>query len=257
MFERSAFQNNHLLAALTSEVKDRLFPHFELLPLTLNKILHEPGDVLRYVYFPTDAIVSLLYVTESGASTEVSAVGNDGLVGLPLIMGGDSTLNRAIVLSPGYAYRLPGQQLKNEFNRCGAFQRLLLRYAQSMFTQIAQREVCNRYHSIEQQLCRLLLQSLDRLHSNHLAMTQELIANTLGVRRESVTEAAGKLHKQGVIEYSRGHISVLNRPKLEQLCCECYAVVKKESDRLLPGTLGHTQSVSQSKQSLGARLRLV
>lgn len=227
-------RQNHLLGAIPIEVQHRLFPELELVPLPLGKILYESGDVLHHVYFPTDSIVSLLYVMESGASAEISVVGNEGMIGVALFMGGGSTPSRAIVQSAGSAYRLQGQRLKDEFNRHGEMMLLLLRYTQSLITQMAQTAVCNRHHSVDQQLCRWLLLSLDRLPSNRLIMTQELIANMLGVRREGVTDAAGKLQKQGVIEYSRGQITVLDRPKLEQLSCECYAVVKKETDRLLP-----------------------
>jgi CRP-like cAMP-binding protein len=227
-------RHNHLLAALSTEAQDHLFPHLEPISLPLGKVLYESGDALRHVYFPTDSIVSLLYVMENGASAEISVVGNDGIIGVALFMGGESTPSRAIVQSAGSAYRLPGQRLKDEFNRHGELLQLLLRYTQSLITQMAQTAVCNRHHSIDQQLCRWLLLSLDRLPGNHLAMTQELIANMLGVRREGVTNAAGKLERAGVIEYTRGHITVLDRPKLEHLCCECYAVVKKETDRLLP-----------------------
>lgn len=227
-------QQNHLLAALTIEVRDRLFSYLELVPLPLGKVLYESGDTMRHVYFPTDSIVSLLYVMESGASAEISVVGNEGLIGVALFMGGESTPSRAIVQSAGSAYRLLGQRIKDEFNRHGELLQLMLRYTQSLLTQMAQTAVCNRHHSVDQQLCRWLLLSLDRLPGNELTMTQELIANMLGVRREGVTDAAGKLQKLGVIEYHRGHITVLDRPKLEQLCCECYAVVKKETDRLLP-----------------------
>jgi len=224
---------NHLLADLPVEVRERLFPQLELVSLPLGKVVYEPGDAMRHVYFPTDSIISLLYVMVDGASAEISVVGNEGLVGISLFMGGESTPSRAIVQSGGSAYRLTGQRLKDEFYRHGEFQQLLLRYTQALITQMAQTAVCNRHHSIDQQLCRWLLLSLDRLPDNRLTMTQELIANMLGVRREGVTEAAGKLQRQGVIEYHRGHITVLDRPKLEKLCCECYAVVKKESDRLL------------------------
>jgi CRP-like cAMP-binding protein len=189
---------------------------------------------LHYVYFPTDSIVSLLYVLADGASAEISVVGNEGLIGIALFMGGETTPSRAIVQSAGSAYRLAGQELKDEFHRSGEVQLLLLRYTQALITQLAQTAVCNRHHSVDQQLCRWLLLSLDRLPSDELIMTQELIANMLGVRREGVTEAAGKLERSGVIRYARGRITVLDRPKLEQLCCECYAVVKKETDRLLP-----------------------
>lgn len=225
---------NHLLAALPAEVRERLFPYLEPMPLPLGKVLYESGDTLHHVYFPTDAIVSLLYVMESGASAEISVVGNEGLIGVAVFMGGESTPSRAIVQSAGHAFRLPGQRLKDEFNRHGEMLLLMLRYTQSLITQMAQTAVCNRHHSIDQQLCRWLLLSLDRLQGNELVMTQELIANMLGVRREGVTEAAGKLQKLGLIEYSRGRITVLDRPGIEQLCCECYAVVKKETDRLLP-----------------------
>ena len=202
--------------------------------MPLGKVLYESGDRLRHVYFPTDSIVSLLYVLADGASAEISVVGNEGLIGIALFMGGETTPSRAIVQSAGHAYRLIGQRLKDEFHRNGPTQLLLLRYTQALLTQMAQTAVCNRHHSVDQQLCRWLLLSLDRLLGRHLIMTQELIADMLGVRREGVTEAAGKLQKLGVIEYSRGQITVLDRAKLEKLCCECYAVVKKESDRLLP-----------------------
>jgi CRP-like cAMP-binding protein len=227
-------QQNHLLAALAPAERERIFPHLHLVPMPLGSVLYESGDVLRHVYFPTDSIVSLLYVLADGASAEISVVGNEGLIGIALFMGGETTPSRAIVQSAGHAYRLIGQLLKDEFHRNGPMQILLLRYTQALITQMAQTAVCNRHHSVDQQLCRWLLLSLDRLSSNQLTMTQELIANMLGVRREGVTEAAGKLDELGVIRYARGHITVLDRPKLEQLCCECYAVVKKEGDRLLP-----------------------
>jgi len=207
--------------------------HLELLHLPLGKALYESGDQLAHVYFPTDSIVSLLYVMESGASAEISVVGNEGLVGVALLMGGESTPSRAIVQSAGHCYRLPGQRVKDEFNRHGELLSLILRYTQALLTQMAQTAVCNRHHSIDQQLCRWLLLSLDRLSGNNLVMTQELIANMLGVRREGVTESAGRLQNLGVINYRRGHITVLDRPKLEKLSCECYEVVKKETDRLL------------------------
>jgi CRP-like cAMP-binding protein len=224
---------NHLLAALPVEVQDRLFPYLELVPMPLGHVLYESGNTLRHVYFPVDCIISLLYVMEDGASAEISVVGNEGLIGVALFMGGNSTPSRAIVQSAGNAWRLLGQRLMDEFNRHGDLLLLMLRYTQSLLTQMAQTAVCNRHHTVDQQLCRWLLLSLDRLPSNSLVMTQELIANMLGVRREGVTEAAGKLQKLGVIEYSRGHITVLDRAKLESLSCECYAVVKKETDRLL------------------------
>lgn len=230
--ESPAPEQNHLLAALSPQERARLYPHLRLVPMPLGKVLYESGAVQRSVYFPTDSIVSLLYVMESGASAEISVVGNEGLIGIALFMGGETTPSRAIVQSAGHAYRLVGQRLKEEFHRNGGMQLLLLRYTQALITQMAQTAVCNRHHSVDQQLCRWLLLSLDRLASNELVMTQELIANMLGVRREGVTEAAGKLQKQGAIRYSRGRITVLDRPRLEQLCCECYAVVKRESDRI-------------------------
>ncbi|MDQ2075129.1 Crp/Fnr family transcriptional regulator [Marinimicrobium sp. ABcell2] len=224
---------NQILSALSPEVKQRIFPYLEEIHLPLGKVLYEPGDKMRHVYFPTDSIVSLLYVMESGASAEISVVGHEGLVGISLFMGGESTSSRAVVQSAGSGYRLAGQRLVDEFDRHGDLMSLVLRYTQALITQMAQTAVCNRHHSIDQQLCRWLLLSLDRLPTNHLIMTQELIANMLGVRREGVTEAAGRLQKLGVIEYRRGHIEVTNRPKLEQLSCECYSVVKRETDRLL------------------------
>src|ERR1700747_2056119 len=227
-------QQNHLLAALPPPERERLYPHLRLAPLPLRHVLYESGDLLRHVYFPTDSIVSLLYVLADGASAEISVVGNEGLIGIALFMGGETTPSRAIVQSAGNAYRLIGQHLKDEFHRNGEMQLLLLRYTQALITQMCQTAVCNRHHSVDQQLCRWLLLSLDRLSANQLTMTQELIANMLGVRREGVTEAAGKLHRLGVIRYARGKITVMDRPMLEKLCCECYAVVKKESDRLLP-----------------------
>jgi len=225
-------QKNQLLSALSAEARERVFPHLKPVPMPLGKVLYEPGDTLRHVYFPVNSIVSLLYVLEDGASAEISVVGNEGLIGIALFMGGETTPSRAIVQSAGHAYRLIGQRLKDEFHRNGEMQLLLLRYTQALLTQMAQTAVCNRHHSVDKQLCRWLLLSLDRLDSNQLVMTQELIANMLGVRREGVTEAAGKLQKLGVIEYTRGKITVLDRPGLEGLCCECYAVVKKETDRL-------------------------
>jgi CRP-like cAMP-binding protein len=227
-------QQNTLLAALPEETQLRLAPHLKRVDMPLGTVLYEPGDILRCVFFPLDAIVSLLYVMESGASAEIAVVGNDGLIGVALFMGGASTPSRAVVQSAGSALRMPGNDLMAEFNRHTELQNLMLRYTQSLITQMAQTAVCNRHHTIDQQLCRWLLLSLDRLPGNQLNMTQELIANMLGVRREGVTEAAGKLQQQGVIEYHRGRIEVLDRPQLEKLACECYAVVKQETDRLLP-----------------------
>jgi CRP-like cAMP-binding protein len=213
---------------------ERLLPHLKLVPLVLGEVLYESGIALRHVYFPTNSIISLLYVMADGASAEIAVVGNEGVIGVSLFMGGETTPSRAVVQSAGYAYRLTGALLKEEFVRGGAMQHLLLRYTQALITQMAQTAVCNRHHSLDQQLCRWLLLSLDRLASNQLVMTQELIANMLGVRREGVTEAAGRLQSVGLISYSRGHITVLDRPGLEARTCECYAVVKMECDRLLP-----------------------
>ena len=225
---------NHLLAALPTADYERLLPDLDLVPLPLGMAVYESGGKLDYVYFPTDCIVSLLYVMKSGASAEIAVVGYEGLVGVALFMGGESTPSRAVVQSAGNAYRLPSKTLKREFEQSGPLQHLLLRYTQALITQMAQTAVCNRHHTVEQQLARWLLLSLDRLNSNELNMTQELIANMLGVRRKGVTEAAGKLQAAGLIQYIRGHIKVLDRPKLEQQVCECYAVVKRETDRLLP-----------------------
>jgi CRP-like cAMP-binding protein len=226
-------EQNHLLAALPRDVLERLTPHMKSVRLPLGTSLYESGDTLREVYFPTNSIVSLLYVLVDGASAEISVVGNEGLIGISLFMGGESTTSRAIVMSAGHAYVLPGQRLKDEFNRHGDLLVLLLRYTQCLITQMAQTAVCNRHHSIDQQLCRWLLLSIDRRSGNRLVMTQELIATMLGVRREGITEAAGKLQKLGAIEYRRGQITVLNRPLIEKLSCECYAAVKLETDRLM------------------------
>lgn len=225
---------NQLLAALPEDDRIRLLSELELIQLPLGKVLYESGAQMRHVCFPTTSIVSLLYVLEDGASAEIAVVGKEGIVGVSLFMGGETTPSRAVVQSAGWGYQMKGQVLKDEFYRAGPMQYLLLRYAQSLLTQMAQTAVCNRHHSLDQQLCRWLLLSIDRLPSNELVMTQELIANMLGVRREGVTEAAGNLQKAGLIEYKRGHITVLDRPGLEQRACECYAVVRKESDRLLP-----------------------
>ena len=226
-------QQNHLLAALSPEVQGRLFPYLELVPLPLRAVMYESGRPMRHVYFPTDSIVSLQYVMENGASTAILVVGNEGLLGITLFMGGESTPSRSLVQSAGYAYRLPRRRVKEEFSRHGQLLVLMLRYTQALITQIAQTAVCNRHHSIDQQLCRWLLLSMDRLQGNHLTMTQEFISNMLGVRREGVTQAASKLQQLGVISYSRGLITVLDRPKLEALSCECYEVVRKETDLLL------------------------
>jgi CRP-like cAMP-binding protein len=227
-------EHNHLLEALPPAERARLFPHLKLVNLPLGTVLYESGDAQRHIFFPLDAIISLLYVLKDGASAEIAVVGNDGAIGVALFMGGATTTNRAIVQSAGSAYRLTRRRLKLEFDRHGEMLHILLRYTQALITQMAQTAVCNRHHSVDQQLCRWLLLSLDRLASNELTMTQELIANMLGVRREGVTDAAGKLQKLGVIKYRRGKIIVLDRPRLEALSCECYEVVKKETDRLLP-----------------------
>jgi len=226
-------KQNHLLAALPAADYARLAPDLELIQMPLGWAVYESGGQLSYLYFPTTSIISLLYVMESGASAEIAITGNEGLVGISLFMGGESTPSRAVVQSAGNAYRLRANILKREFARGGNLQHLALRYTQALITQMAQTAVCNRHHALDQQLCRWLLLSLDRLESNELLMTQELIANMLGVRREGVTEAAGKLQAAGLIQYGRGHIKVLDRARLEKRVCECYAVVKKEFERLL------------------------
>jgi len=224
---------NQLLGALPEADYLRLLPHLEAVEMPLGQVIFESGGKLRHLYFPASGIVSLLYAMESGASTEIAVIGNEGVVGIALFMGGESTPSRAVVQSAGQGYRLNAMMLKTEFDRGGALQYRLLRYTQALIAQMTQTAVCNRHHSVDQQLCRWLLLSLDRLPSNHLKMTQELIANMLGVRREGVTEAAGKLQEAGLIRYHRGHITVVDRPLLEQRVCECYAVVKREMDRLL------------------------
>jgi CRP-like cAMP-binding protein len=234
MYSPNTPKQNHLLAALPAADYARLLPDLEFIPMPLGWAVYESGDQLHYLYFPTTSIVSLLYVMESGASAEIAITGNDGLVGISLFMGGESTPSRAVVQSAGNGYRLKASVLKREFALGGNLQHLALRYTQALLTQMAQTAVCNRHHALDKQLCRWLLLSLDRLQGNELLMTQELIANMLGVRREGVTEAAGKLQADGLIQYSRGRIKVLDRAKLEKRVCECYAVVKKEFDRLLP-----------------------
>lgn len=224
---------NHLLAALPTDEFEPLAAQLELVLMPLGQMLYEPGSQLQHAYFPTSCIVSLHYVTESGASAETAGVGSEGVVGVSLFMGGDTTSSSAVVQTAGHAYRLERHKLLLEFNRAGLLQRLLLRYTQALLTQMAQTAVCNRHHTLEQQLCRWLLLTLDRLPTNELIMTQELVASMLGVRREGVTEAAGKLQRAGCISYRRGHIAVLDRSGLETRACECYAVVKKEMSRLL------------------------
>jgi hypothetical protein len=226
-------KQNHLLAALNPEVQGRLFPYLELVPLRLRSVMYESGRPMRHVYFPTNSIISLQYLMENGASTAILVVGNEGLMGITLFMGGYSTPIRSLVQSAGYAYRLPKRRVTDEFNRHGQLLVLMLRYTQAVITQIAQTAVCNRHHSIDQQLCRWLLLSMDRLEGSHLTMTQSFISNMLGVRREGVTQAALRLQKLGVIAYVRGLITVLDRPRLEALSCECYEVVRRETDLLL------------------------
>ena len=224
---------NHLLGALPTAEFERLAAHLKLVPMPLGEILYEPGEQLQHAYFPTTAIVSLHYVMESGASAETAGVGNEGVVGIALFMGGDTTPSSAVVKTAGHAYRLERRLLKQEFDRSGLLQRLLLRYTQALITQMTQTAACNRHHSVEQQLCRWLLSTLDRVPSHELIITQELVASMLGVRREGITEAAGKLQDAGFIRYRRGHITVLDRPGLETRACECYVVVRNELNRLL------------------------
>jgi CRP-like cAMP-binding protein len=232
---RSAdLKENSLLAALPDAEWTRWLPQLERVEMPLGQVLYEAGDTLKYMYFPITSIVSLLYVMENGASAEIAVVGKEGLVGVSLFMGGESTSSRAVVQSAGHGCRLNSKVMKSEFHRAGPVLHLLLRYTQALLTQMAQTAVCNRHHSLDQQLCRWLLLSLDRLDGNELVMTQELIANMLGVRREGVTEAALQLQKDSLIRYVRGHITVLDRKGLERRTCECYAVVKREYDRLLP-----------------------
>lgn len=233
MLSRDSPQQNYLLAALPVAELDSLMKGMELVLLRLGEMLHEPGMQLKYAYFPTTTIISLHYLTESGASAEAAGVGKEGMLGVSLFMGSDTASSSAFVQTAGHAYRMERSVLKDEFNRGGLLQRLLLRYTQALMTQISQTAVCNRHHSIDQQLCRWLLLTLDRLPSHELVMTQELIASMLGVRREGITEAAGNLKKSGLISYRRGHITVLDRKGLEAKSCECYAVVKKELERLL------------------------
>jgi CRP-like cAMP-binding protein len=234
MASEHAPEQNQLLAALPAEDLERLSPHLELTRLRLGRVLYDSGDTLRCVYFPTDSIVSLLYIMENGSSGEISVVGNEGVIGVSLFMGGQSTSSRAIVQSAGYAYRMTAQRFKDEFSRHGKMMMLLLRYTQSLMTQMTQTAACNRHHSIDEQMARWLLLSLDRLPSNKMTMTQQLIANMLSVTTARVTEVAGKLEKLGVIRYRNGRIEVMNRPTLEKLSCECYTVLKDETDRLLP-----------------------
>ena len=232
-------RQNQLLAALPAADYERLLPHLEPVAMPLGLVVFESGGKLRHLYFPATGIVSLLYAMESGTSTEIAVIGNEGVVGIALFMGGESTPSRAVVQSAGHGFRLNASVLKTEFELGGPLQHLLLRYTQALISQMTQTAVCNRHHSVDQQLCRWLLLSLDRLSSYELTMTQELIANMLGVRREGVTEAAGKLQEAGLIRYSRGRITVVDRPKLEKRVCECYSVVKREMDRLLPARIAN------------------
>ena len=242
---------NHLLDALPTNEYERLNPYLERIPMALGEVLYESGDMLNYLYFPTTCIVSLLYVMENGASAEIAVVGNEGLIGVALFMGGGSMPNRAVVQSAGYAYRIRKNHFMQEFERNGSLLHVLLRYTQALISQMGQTAVCNRHHSVDQQLCRWLLMILDRLSSNTLAMTQEVIANMLGVRREGVTEAALNLQKAGLISYTRGRITVLDRPGLEGRVCECYQVVKTEFDRLLPSVQHHDLKDSPNVKHLG------
>jgi CRP-like cAMP-binding protein len=252
MSEVHSPRQNHLLAALPAEDYDRMYPSLELVPLPLGHVLHESGAKMSHVYFPTTAVVSIVNEMEDGASAEMAVVGNEGIVGVALFMGGETTLNRALVQSAGFGYRMNGQFLKNEFFRTDSMQRLLLRYTQALLTQMSQTAACNRHHSLDQQFCRWLLLTLDRLSFNQIKMTQQLIANMLGVRREGVTEAAGKLHAAGLIENQRGWITVLDRAGLEARVCECYAVVKNEYDRLLPEII---IAASQARPKIASTLK--
>lgn len=232
MLSRHTHNQNHLLAALPAEVLERISAHLELVAMPLGEVLYESSEPLQHVYFPTSAIISLHYILESGASSEIAGVGNEGVLGISLFMGGNTTPSRAAVSTGGHGYRLSNRLMMDEFNRGGPMMRLMLRYTQALITQISQTAVCNRHHSVEQQLCRWLLLTLDRLPTNELTITQELIAGMLGVRREGITETAGNLQRSGLISYRRGHITVLNRTALESYACECYQVVKKEHHRL-------------------------
>jgi CRP-like cAMP-binding protein len=238
-------KQNHLLGAMPDGEWERFAPHLTAVDLELGDVLYESGTAQPHVYFPTDSIVSLLYVLENGSSAEIAIVGNEGLVGISLFMGGGTTPSRAVVQSAGHAFRMKAQFIRDEFVLAGPVQQLFLRYTQALLTQMGQTAVCNRHHSVDQQLCRWLLMSLDRLSSDVLTMTQELIANMLGVRREGVTEAAGKLQRAGVIQYNRGRIRVLDRPHLERMACECYEVVRKEFARLLPWDAGQRATVAK------------
>lgn len=241
--QRPQPQHNLLLSTLSDETRQRVFPDLELVYFESGKMLFETNDAWRYVYFPTDSIVSLLAIMENGASAEISLIGSEGVIGISSVMGGDQTPRKAVVLQAGYAYRLPAEHLREECNRRSQTLELMLRYTQALLVQMAQAAACNRHHSINQQLCRWLLLALDRLPTNRMTMTQEQIASLLGVRREGITSAAGKLQKMGVIKYFRGQIVVLDRSKLEEMSCECYSIVKRETDRLLPKLLPPARTI--------------
>lgn len=238
--------HNHILRSLSAEARGRVYPHLRLTPVSHGTVLCEPGHRMRHIYFPADTMVSLLHILENGAGAEIAVVGSEGAVGVSLFMGGETTTTRAVAQNAGHAFRLSATRLKREFDRHGELHSLLLRYTQSLITQMAQTAVCNRHHCVDQQLCRWLLLSLDRLGATELVMTHELIANMLGVRREGVTDAAGRLQKRGIIRYRRGRITVLSRPELEGSCCECYRAVKKETDRLRGMDRGRAQSARKS-----------
>ena len=242
-------KQNHLLNMLPPEEYERIFPHLQLVPMPLGEVLYESGENIHYINFPIDCIVSLLYVMENGASAEIAVVGFEGAIGVAVFMGGQTMPNRAVVQSSGYSYQMRKEPFMQEFHHHGTLLRLMLVYTQALITQMAQTAVCNRHHTVDQQLCRWLLLSLDRLPSNELSMTQELISNMLGVRREGVTEAAGKLQQAGLIQYNRGHITVLDRPGLEARTCECYQVVKTEFDRLLPSSTSQDKPIRHSAHS--------
>jgi len=246
-------KQNHLLAALPDEVFDRISPHLERVAMPLGDVLYESGGQLQHAYFPTTAIISLHYIMENGASAEIAGVGNEGVLGISLFMGGNTTPSRAAVYTGGHGYRLKERLMMEEFNRAGPMMRLMLRYTQALITQMSQTAVCNRHHSVEQQLCRWLLLTLDRLPTNELTLTQELIANMLGVRREGITETAGNLQREGLISYRRGHITVLNRAGLETHACECYQVVKKEFHRLLSDAGNHNKLMMQRQPESRSR----
>jgi CRP-like cAMP-binding protein len=246
---------NHLLASLPAAEFERLSQHLELVPMPLGEILYEPGRLMQHAYFPTTAIVSLHYVMDTGASAETAGVGNEGVVGISLFLGGNTTPSSAVVQTAGHGYRLASRMLKEEFNRAGPMRSLMLRYTQALLTQMMQTAACNRHHSVEQQLCRWLLLTIDRIPSGQLTMTQELVASMLGVRREGITQAAGNLQRDGLIRYRRGHIAVLERAGLETRACECYAVVKKEIGRLLSDVRHRQEAVGVASGQVGRSIQ--